>query len=319
MAVNWEKLHAGLKSGSIRSLARLITHVENREQGWIGAMREIYPSTGMIPVIGITGPAGGGKSTLTSRITEILTEMGRRPGIIAVDPSSPFSGGSLLGDRCRMRGAEASDNVYIRSMSSRGTLGGLNPAVMDAARLMEAFGQDVIVIETVGVGQGEVEIVRTADLVLVVCVPGLGDSVQALKAGLMEIADIYVVNKADKPGADQLVQELESMLDLGRTGIENRPPVLKTSADNGDGVKKLVETAFERLSALNNDVGKKREKAGREIRKFVEVELMEQIWYKLAGNGKIESAVEKVVNENLDTYEAARQLLIEAGLSEPNG
>ena len=199
---DWVNLIKNMRQGSVRALSRLISRVENRDPGWIGAMQQIYPWSGQARLIGITGSPGAGKSTLTNGMARELVSRGFKVGIIAVDPSSPFSGGSLLGDRVRMKDLWNLDEVFIRSMATRGALGGLNQSARDVAKILDASGKDFVLIETVGVGQDEVEVVRAADLVLVVCVPGQGDAVQALKAGIMEIADIFIVNKADREGAE---------------------------------------------------------------------------------------------------------------------
>ena len=192
----------------------MITRIENRDSGWKDAMKSIYPDTGATLVFGITGAPGAGKSTLTSKIAQGLVTKGYQVGIIAVDPSSPFSGGALLGDRLRMQDIATIEGIFIRSMATRGTLGGLCQGARDVIRIMDAFGKDIVLIETVGVGQDEIEVVRAADVVLVVSVPGLGDGIQTLKAGIMEIADLFVVNKADREGADEVVSDIQAMLEL---------------------------------------------------------------------------------------------------------
>ena len=208
------ELVSGALSGSVRALAKLITLVENEMPGAVEALQQLYPRTGHAYIVGITGPPGSGKSTLTDKITKELRKKGYTVGIVAVDPTSPFSGGALLGDRLRMQDITNDEGVFVRSMATRGTLGGLSKATADTVKILDAFGKDFILIETVGVGQDEVDIVKTADTTLLISVPGLGDEIQALKAGIMEIGDIFVVNKSDREGADRLVTELSLMLDL---------------------------------------------------------------------------------------------------------
>ncbi len=204
-----------LLEGHHRALARIISKIENRAPGYRDLVSELYAHTGNADVIGITGSPGAGKSTLVDKLAETYRERGETVGIIAIDPSSPFTGGAVLGDRIRMASTIGDMDVFVRSMSARGTLGGLSTATADAVKAMDAFGKDKIIIETVGAGQNEVDIVRTADTVAVLVPPGSGDSVQTLKAGILEIADVFVVNKADRDGADRTVQELQEMLHIG--------------------------------------------------------------------------------------------------------
>ncbi len=231
----------GVLAGDPRAVARAITLIEDEGPASADLVRQIFARTGHAYLVGVTGPPGAGKSTLVDRLT---SEFRRRPatvGILAVDPTSPFTGGSLLGDRLRMQGHAADEGVFIRSMATRGHLGGLARATGDAALVLDAAGKDIVLIETVGVGQDEVEIVRTADVSIVTLVPGTGDDVQALKAGIMEIADIFVVNKADREGTDRLVSAIEAHLSLKTYGRrEWRPPIVKTIATSGRGVPELV-------------------------------------------------------------------------------
>ena len=212
-----------LLNGSRLALARAITAVESEYDEAIDIMKAIYPKTGRARILGVTGAPGAGKSTLTDKIVKQYLQQGKKIGIVAVDPTSPFSGGAILGDRIRMNDLTLNENVFIRSMGTRGSLGGLSKKTSDAVKLMDAFGMDLVIIETVGVGQSEVDIVKNADSVLVVLVPGLGDDIQAIKAGILEIGDVFAINKADRDGCDKLNVEIEMMLDLDSREIKWSP------------------------------------------------------------------------------------------------
>ena len=309
MTNDWNKLIKELRSGSVLALSRLITRVENRESGWMDAMKNIYPETGSARLIGITGSPGAGKSTLTNRIARVLCEKGMKVGIIAVDPSSPFSGGALLGDRVRMMDVSSLEGVFVRSMATRGALGGLNQSARDVAKLMDAFGKDYILIETVGVGQDEVEVVKTADLVLVVCVPGMGDGIQAIKAGIMEIADLYVVNKADREGADQVIMDIAAMLDLGLDTGAPKPPILKTIATKGDGVPDLVDRSLEILNSLDRKDNWQTERIREELIGLVDKEVMDLIKKKWKKDGGLDRSIKEIMNQESDPYSIVREVI----------
>lgn len=234
-------LVAGVERGDRRSVARLITLLENDDPAARAAMQALHARTGHAHVIGITGAPGTGKSTLTDRLIEHYRRAGLKVGVVAVDPSSPFSGGAILGDRIRMQSRSTDPEVFIRSMGSRGALGGLSTHTADAVRALDAAGKDIVLVETVGVGQAEVDIVRLADTVLVVLVPNLGDDVQAVKAGIMEIADVFVVNKADLTGADKVAGEVEANLSLAHGRTDWIPPIQRTIAEKGAGVAEVAE------------------------------------------------------------------------------
>ena len=306
MEKKWEKLVKGIKDRDLRSLARMITHVENREPGWEEAMKALY-GMGNALVIGITGSPGAGKSTLTNAVALKFAKKGFSIGIIAVDPSSPFSGGALLGDRLRMKDINTSENIFIRSMATRGALGGLCQGARDVARIMSAFGKDIIIIETVGVGQDEVEVVKAADLVAVVCVPGQGDGIQALKAGIMEIADIYVVNKADLGGADEVKADILGMLSLSMDDSDDIPPVILASAFTGMGIDELagaMETKSSRIKAswlLNQ--------AREEILSLMAGQMLDVF---MAGRGmssNLDAAALRIIEKKADPYTMAEELL----------
>jgi LAO/AO transport system kinase len=233
--------------------ARLIRLLEDREPGGIELLKELYPRAGQAFLIGVTGPAGAGKSTLVARMIGHLRARGLRVGVVAVDPSSPFTGGALLGDRIRMQGHATDPGVFIRSMASRGQAGGVGRAVREAALVMDAMGYEAVVIETVGVGQGEVAVARCVHTTAVVCIPGMGDEVQAMKAGLLEIADVFVVNKADREGAEELAHLLETDVVMSRPPPgEWRPPVVRTVALRNEGVDRLIDTLFEHRRHLES-------------------------------------------------------------------
>jgi LAO/AO transport system kinase len=234
-----------LRSGDVRSLARAISTVENRAAGWSDLLKALFPHTGKARVIGLTGAPGSGKSTLVDQLAKHYRKKQQTVGIIAVDPTSPYTGGAILGDRIRMQDHYGDPGIYIRSMATRGSLGGLARATADAATVLDASGRDLVMIETVGVGQDEVDIVRLADVTIVVLVPGMGDDVQTIKAGIMEIADIFVINKSDREGAESVEREIRAMQSLA-TGTRNpsdrwTPPIVKTVASEGVGTEALAE------------------------------------------------------------------------------
>jgi LAO/AO transport system kinase len=234
-----------LRSGDVRLLARAISTVENRAAGWSDLLKALFPHTGKARVIGLTGAPGSGKSTLVDQLAKHYRKQQQTVGIIAVDPTSPYTGGAILGDRIRMQDHYGDPGIYIRSMATRGSLGGLARATADAATVLDASGRDLVMIETVGVGQDEVDIVRLADVTIVILVPGMGDDVQTIKAGIMEIADIFVINKSDREGAESVEREIRAMQSLA-TGTRNlndrwTPPIVKTVASEGVGAEALAE------------------------------------------------------------------------------
>ena len=296
-------------SGSVRALAKLITMVENEMPEALQALRQLYPRTGKAYIIGITGPPGSGKSTLTDKITKELRKQNFTVGIIAVDPTSPFTGGALLGDRLRMQDITSDEGVFVRSMATRGTLGGLSRATADTIKVLDAFGKDFIIIETVGVGQDEVDIVKTADTTLLISVPGLGDDIQALKAGIMEIGDIFVVNKADREGADRVVTELSLMLDLSPAKSAWRPPVIKTVGTLGEGIAELAEKILAHRKFLEEGEGlvKKRNiRAREEIINLIEKEISKYIHKMLKYDVAFDEVIEQVVARQKDPYSYAQ-------------
>ncbi len=232
-----------LRSGDARALARTLSIVENRSAGWSDLLKALFPHTGKARIIGLTGAPGSGKSTLVDQLAKHYRKMQQTVGIIAVDPTSPYTGGAILGDRIRMQDHYSDPGIYIRSMATRGSLGGLARATADAATVLDASGRDLVMIETVGVGQDEVDIVRLADVTIVILVPGMGDDVQTIKAGIMEIADIFVINKSDREGAERVEREIRAMQSLAARTRNDRwtPPIVKTVATEGVGTEELAK------------------------------------------------------------------------------
>ncbi len=277
---------------------------------------ELYAHTGHAHIIGVTGPPGSGKSTLVDGLTAAIRTDGREVGIIAVDPSSPFTGGAVLGDRVRMQRHSGDDGVFIRSMASRRNAGGLAPTTRDVARALDAFGCDVILIETVGVGQIELAIMNVADTVVAVTVPGLGDGVQTIKAGLLEIADCFVINMADRPGANQAVADLKTMLTLG--GAEERrrrwkPPVLETIATTGQGITALWDACQRHHQVLQNDdrMGRSRDRLRAEVVEEVQRRVGAFVNAELSRNGSMEPVLAAVLRRELDPSAAAARIVAE--------
>jgi len=303
-------LLARARSGHKRSIARLVSVIENDEPGAAEAMRALYPETGRAQIIGITGPPGGGKSTLVNRLAGLYRERASRVAVVAVDPSSPFTGGAILGDRIRMRERFLDEGIFIRSMASRGHAGGLARATARVVNVLDALGTDVVLVETVGVGQEEVDVVRVADTVCLVTVPGLGDDIQAIKAGVLEIADVLVVNKADRPGADETARDLAQMLSLAK----DRPwksPILRTSAQSGEGLPQLIE-AIDKHRAWARESGEYLERRRGAARAEVEALLREALLRELegrVGESRLAAAVARVADRSLDPYAAVEELL----------
>jgi LAO/AO transport system kinase len=298
-------------SGDTRAIARAISLIEDDDPDGVDLIRAVFARTGRAFLIGVTGPPGAGKSTLVDRMLAETRRAGSTVGVIAVDPTSPFTGGAVLGDRLRMQSHAGDEGVFIRSMATRGQLGGLARATADAALVLDASGRDIIVIETVGVGQDEVEIVRTADVSIVTLVPGTGDDVQALKAGIMEIADIFVINKADRDGADRLVSSVESNLSLHAYGAGDwRPPILKTVATTGDGVPALMDAiARFREHARANEGMRRRSRAESRLREIMSERLMAHLEQRMLAPGELDAMVTRVASREIDPYTATDKLV----------
>ncbi|ASI98988.1 methylmalonyl Co-A mutase-associated GTPase MeaB [Thermococcus celer] len=303
--------------GDRRATARLITLVENDEEKAREIVRKIYPLTGNAYIVGVTGPPGAGKSTLLDKLIRVAREEGKIVGVIAIDPTSPFTGGALLGDRIRMQRHSTDPGVFIRSMATRGSLGGLAKATSDAIKVLDAYGCDVIFVETVGVGQIEVDIVKTADTVVMVTVPGLGDDVQAIKAGLMEIADLFVINKADKEGADATYFELNMMLDLEKERWEKRgwrPPIVETVATTMRGIRELwgeVKRHREFLEESGELERKRRFRAQEEVKTIVSGRIARAISERF-DEEEVASLIDRIVRREVDPYSAADVVLEKA-------
>ena len=299
-------------SGSQRAVARAISLVENELPGWMDCLKAVYPHTGRAYTIGFTGPGGSGKSTLVDRVADLLCGRGASVGIVAVDPSSPFTGGALLGDRVRMHDVLVRENVFFRSLGTRGGLGGLSRATSDVIKILDASGKDFVLIETIGIGQDEVEIVKVADSCVLLSVPGLGDDIQTIKAGIMEIGDIFVVNKADRDGADNVVAMLTSMLGLSPLSGGWMQPVIKTVATERRGIEELVETIMDhrRYLAESSLLEKKRkERIERDITKLVEARLARYVYEQMRGMQSLGSMIDLVCSRGDDPYSCAERML----------
>ena len=328
-----------LLAGDRRTLARLISRIENDGHEAIDALVALYPYTGQAHIVGVTGAPGTGKSTLVNELTKAYRAADVRVGIVAVDPTSPFSGGAILGDRIRMRDLSGDPGVFIRSMASRGNLGGLARATADVVKVLDVAGFDTILVETVGAGQSEVEIARTAHTTLVVEAPGLGDDVQAIKAGILEIADVLVVNKADREGAEHTRRALQMMLDLGaeqsvrhhgqnmRVGsVEGvscpeqdwLPTICSTVAVTGQGVGELVQVIANHHRYLKESGGwaeRERIRAGAELDRLLRDRLVTHLLGRI-GSDAVDEAVSQIVAREVDAHVAAVALLADAGLKE---
>ena len=335
-----------LLAGKHRALARVITKIENRQPGYRELVSQLHQHTGDASVVGVTGSPGSGKSTLVDKMAATYRERGETVGVIAIDPSSPFTGGAVLGDRIRMGSNVGDMDVFFRSMSARGSLGGLSTATTDAVKALDAFGKDRIIIETVGAGQNEIDIVKTADTVTVLVPPGSGDDVQMLKAGILEIGDVFVVNKADLDGANRTVQELREMLDyrdggLPRTvghhgadaagdvheeddGTETagwEPTIVETVADRGEGVEALLDVLADHQAYLDRSGerdAQRRARYAEEIRTLVREDVNELLAAEIEHRGGIDSFVKQVRERETDPYAVADDVVgpIEECLSE---
>jgi GTPase len=298
-------------NGDTRALARVITQVENRTEESLKILQALFSHTGLARVVGITGSPGVGKSSLVDRLTAAYRQKGHPVGVVAVDPSSPFTGGAILGDRIRMQGPGVDSGVYIRSMAARGNLGGLAAATADVVSVLDAAGRDPILVETVGVGQDEIEIVRLADISIVVLVPGLGDDVQAIKAGIMEIGDLFVINKSDHPGSDKLELAIKAMLALGHGTDGWMPPVVRTVATEGAGIDQLtieIERALEFFKHSSRRTERRRDAERRRLLALLEERLVRTALSKALPNGELNRIVDEIAERKQDPYTVVERI-----------
>lgn len=303
-----------VRSGDPRSLARAISTIENRAPGWSDLLKALFPHSGKARILGLTGAPGAGKSTLVDQLAKLYRKQERTVGIIAVDPTSPYTGGAILGDRIRMQDHFADPGIYIRSMATRGSLGGLARTTADVATVLDASGRDVVLVETVGVGQDEVDIVRLADITVVILVPGMGDDVQSIKAGIMEIADIFVINKSDREGAERVEREIRALQSLATRHDGWIPPIVKTVASEGKGVQELAAAIREYESYL--------QKENRAMKKSVEnwqerlVEMLRDAMLEKAraqlADGSINKLAADVAEHKRDPYTLIEEIVARA-------
>lgn len=306
------ELVENLLKGDRRAAARLISVVENDAPEKNEILSQLYEHTGKAYVVGLTGSPGAGKSSLTDKITEEIRKQGLSVAIIAVDPTSPFTGGAILGDRIRMQGHALDPGVFIRSMGTRGSLGGLSYSTNEAIKVLDAFGRDIVIIETVGVGQSELDVMNIADTTVVVLTPGAGDSIQTIKAGIMEIADVFAVNKADLEGSERVIQEVGMMLDMQKK-LDWRPPIIPAvTLNKGRGVDDLWKAIMDHKAYIESN-GKLQEKRKNrlknEVLDILEHDLKKMIWERVQGSGEIDDLLKQVMDRKLDPYTAAQKIL----------
>ncbi|MGQ9858580.1 MAG: methylmalonyl Co-A mutase-associated GTPase MeaB [Thermodesulfobacteriota bacterium] len=312
--MNETVLSEAILRGEVRAAARLMRDIDDEIPSAREELKVLFPHTGRAHIVGITGSPGTGKSTLVDHIIQSYRQRSKTVGVVAVDPTSPFTGGAILGDRVRMQRHSTDDGVFIRSLATRGHLGGLSRSTHDIVDVMDAMGKDVVLVETVGVGQDEVEIVRLAHTNVVVLIPGMGDEIQAIKAGILEVGDIFVVNKADREGADKSVREIEIMLEMNAYGPEDwRPVVLKTEAINHRGVEELVDQIQRHREFLGDRLWKQRQQR-RTQGKFMEILrdlLYQEALGRLEKNGLWNQLLEELAQRKLDPYTAAEMAMAE--------
>ena len=300
-----------LLNGDRRAVARLISMIENGDQQAVKALSELHSHTGNAHIIGVTGPPGAGKSTLVDKLAKSYRQLNKNIGIIAVDPSSPFTGGAILGDRVRMNDLNTDPGVFIRSMGTRGHLGGLSRATADVIKVFDAYGMDKIIVETVGAGQSEVEIASHAHTTLLVEMPGLGDDIQTIKAGIMEIGDIFVINKADRDGVDRTEAEIRTMLSLSPEEREWHPPVLRTIANSDEGVEDLrdeIEKHYEHLQSSGQMELMGHERTREEFIEILKANVTKYIIERSIDQKKFDELLKKIISRQIDPYSAAQEL-----------
>ena len=308
-------LTEGILKGDIRAAARLMRYIDDEVASAREELKNLFPHTGRAHIIGLTGAPGTGKSTLVDTLIQAFRDKGKTVGVVAVDPTSPFTGGAILGDRIRMQRHSLDPDVFIRSLATRGNLGGLSRSTHEIVDVMDAMGKDIILVETVGVGQDEVEIVRLAHTNIVVLIPGMGDEIQAIKAGILEVGDIFVINKSERDGADKTVREMEIMLDMNRYGAGDwRPPVHKTQAIHNIGIPELLQLIDRHRNHLGDAYWKEREKR-RLQGKFIEIlkdDLFRKALEKTRSQDRWEPLMEELGDRKIDPYSAAEEVLKKA-------
>jgi LAO/AO transport system kinase len=299
--------------GDIRAASKLMRDIDDRMPTALGSLKELYPKTGRAYIIGVTGPPGSGKSTIVDKMVDFFRKEEKSVGIVAVDPTSPFTGGAILGDRIRMQRHATDEGVFIRSLATRGCLGGLSRSTQDIVNVMDAMGKNIIIVETVGVGQDEVEIVNTAHTSIVVLVPGMGDDIQAIKAGIIEIGDIFVINKCEREGAGKTERDLQMVLEMGRKREDDwEPLIFKTEAILGKGIFELVYGIYRHKQALEGSQALEKKIRDRTKTTFLEVletEAMAHFIEKMEQEGQLETIIDDLVNRRTDPYSMAERIM----------
>jgi GTPase len=317
MPISLEQWIENICAGDRRAMGKAISAVERKDASSVALLRALFHKAGNAYVIGITGAPGAGKSTLLEKIAREYRRMGKRVGIIAIDPSSPFSGGAILGDRIRMQALATDEGTYIRSMATRGQLGGLAPAARDVALIMDAAGCDVVFVETVGVGQDEVEVVRITDATVVLLVPGMGDDVQTFKAGVMEIADLFVINKADQPGAERVERELNVLLSVASQPTEWTPSIVKTTATTGEGIEQLRDE-LERFQAATEEssmgLNRRRENIRLQLLELLRQSLFERVAKQQIDQKRIGEYIESILTRRRDPHSIVEEMMAASGV-----
>ncbi|MBN1225388.1 MAG: methylmalonyl Co-A mutase-associated GTPase MeaB [Deltaproteobacteria bacterium] len=304
-----------IKTGDIRAVARLIRDIDDNIPEAREVLKELYSATGNAYVIGVTGAPGVGKSTLVDQMVTHLRKSGKTVGVLAVDPTSPFSGGAILGDRVRMQRHSMDEGVFIRSMATRGAFGGLTQSTRSAIDVLDAMGKDYVIVETVGVGQDEVDIVRSSDTTLIVLVPGMGDDVQALKAGILEVGDIFVINKSDREGVDKTVGDIRLMIEMDEKRYKDgwKPPILPTQAAFDKGIRELLDEIEKHhlyLSSNKTMLSKLRyEKAKSDLSEMIKDRIAKEIFIDITSSGEFEEAIKSIVDKQIDPYTACDKIV----------
>jgi LAO/AO transport system kinase len=316
MAAALQDWVARIRAGEVRALARAITAIENREPESVELLKAVFPHSGKAQVIGLTGAPGAGKSTLVDQLAREYRKQGKTLGIVAVDPTSPYTGGAILGDRIRMQAHHADAGIFIRSMATRGFLGGLARTTADITSVLDAAGKDIVLVETVGVGQDEIDIVRLADVTVVILVPGMGDDVQTIKAGIMEIADVFVINKSDREGAERVEREIRAMQSLAIRKDEWTPPIVKTVASEGQGISELAAAIeqYQKFQLKKGLVTKKRAENWRErLLEMLRESLMERLLRDHLNGGQLGDYAAQVAEHKRDPYALVEEITRKAG------